>query len=141
MIKLIRTSLILLCMGISSGQISAGSIIVSPDVQLTSVDSAFLVSVFSMRVTRWQNGTPIRVFVYSDRDSEHYHFVKKHLRIFPYQLRNIWDRAVYTGTGEAPREVKDAIQMLESIRTTKGAIGYIADDEVTMEGVRVIDEY
>jgi len=119
----------------------AGSVIVASDVDVGVVDRAFLVSVFSMRLTRWQDGTPIRVFVYRDRDPAHFQFVKQRLKIFPYQLRNTWDRAIYTGSGEAPRQVKTPAEMLERIISTQGAIGYIADDEIAMDGVRVIDEY
>ncbi|WP_432470573.1 hypothetical protein [Amphritea sp. HPY] len=94
-----------------------------------------------MRVTRWQDGTPIRVFVYPDRDPAHFQFVKQRLKIFPYQLRNTWDRALYTGSGESPRQVNSAAEMIQRIAQTPGAIGYIADEEITMDGVRGIDEY
>lgn len=138
---LIRTSIFLLLFGVAINRVSAGVVIAAPDVVVESIDRNYLLSVFSMRVTRWQNGDPITVYVLSDRDPLHHAFVKKHLKVFPYQLRNIWDRAVYTGTGQSPRVVDSVMDMLDKVAQTRGAIGYVDTMEDTVDGVRVIDEY
>ena len=95
-----------------------------------------------MRVTRWPDGTPIRVFVLPDRHPVHHRFVKEYLQIFPYQLRNSWDRQVYTGTGQAPVQVKDMEEMHHRVSEASGAIGYIGSPmDLGMDKVRAVDEY
>lgn len=142
MVSLIRISLLLVVLCLSTTSLRADSVIVSKDVQRQAFSRDFLLAVFSMRVTRWPDGSPIRVFVFPDRHPQHHLFVKRQLKIFPYQLRNIWDRQVFTGTGESPRTVSDAAEMYQQVSQTPGAIGYLnTDSELNMEQVRIVNEY
>ncbi|WP_241235099.1 hypothetical protein [Amphritea opalescens] len=95
-----------------------------------------------MRVTRWPDGRPIRVFVLPDRNPLHRLFVKQHLQIFPYQLRNKWDRQVFTGAGSEPEQVDTMEEMYRKVSQHKGAIGYIDKSfNLNLEKVRVVDEF
>lgn len=141
MLHVIRTSALIAFFWLSAIQAQAGSVIVSSDVRLESVSRQFLLSVFSMRLNYWDDGTPVQVFVFPDDHSVHHTFTKRYLGVFPYQLRNHWDRAVFTGSGSAPVEVADTEQMLEMISSRKGAIGYIDHDLTDTDNVRVIHEY
>ena len=85
-------------------------------------------SIFGMRLRSWKRDLPIRVFVFNDYNPVHIEFSKKVLGVFPHQLRWSWDRLVYSGTGQAPTYVKSAEEMLESVKNTPGAIGYINRD-------------
>ncbi|MBF0622522.1 MAG: hypothetical protein HQL54_11405 [Magnetococcales bacterium] len=82
-------------------------------------------AIFGMRVRQWSDGKPIKVFVLPDSALLHKQFCKQKLNVFPYQLRRIWNRLVYTGTGHAPIEVADEQEMARQIAQTPGAIGYI----------------
>lgn len=78
-----------------------------------------------MRQTRWHNGTMVRVFVLPDSHPTHNAFCKEMLNIYPYQLRQTWDRQLYSGIGQAPIEVSTEVEMLSRVATTPGAIGYV----------------
>lgn len=91
--------------------------------------------IFTMRAHQWSNKEPITVFVLPDRNTLHQRFAKQALRVYPYQLRQTWDRQVFSGTGQAPQQVDDEQEMLERVRSTSGAIGYISDD-LRAEGVK-----
>jgi hypothetical protein len=47
------------------------------------------------------------------------------LSIFPYVLRNYWDRMVFSGTGQSPSEVGSAAEMRERLLNSPGSIGYL----------------
>jgi ABC-type phosphate transport system substrate-binding protein len=85
-----------------------------------------LSAIFGMRLRKWENGLPIKVHVLPDEHPLHVAFSKNVLRVFPYQLRNAWDRLVFSGTGEEPIRVVSEQQMLEAVSTTPGAIGYLS---------------
>lgn len=72
------------------------------------------------------------------RDLNSYDFSKKILGVYPHQLRLAWDRAVFSGTGQAPNEVDDETEMLEAIASTPGSIGYIQQSSLN-DQVRVLD--
>lgn len=82
--------------------------------------------IFGMRLKKWEDGSPIKVFVLPDNHPLHIEFSKKILRVFPYQLRNAWDRLVFSGTGEEPIQVSTEQQMRARVGSTPGAIGYLS---------------
>lgn len=107
-------------------------VIVNPGVQNESLPIGRLRVIFSMRVTRWTDSQPIRVFVLPGNHPLHQQFVKSVLKLFPHQLQSAWDRMVYSGTGVAPTVVASVAEMRSKIASTPGAIGYIdkrGDDE------------
>ncbi|MDO6563732.1 hypothetical protein Q4488_10100 [Amphritea sp. 1_MG-2023] len=143
MVWLIRISLLfVVVLSLSAEKAVSHSVIVSQDVKEQTLNRNFLFAVFSMRVTRWPDGRPVRVFVLPDRHPLHSLFVKQQLQIFPYQLRNKWDRQIFTGAGTEPEQVDTMDEMYQKISRTKGAIGYIDDSfKLNLEKVRVIDEF
>ena len=48
--------------------------------------------------------------------------------MFPYQLRNVWDRLVFSGAGQSPHVVNTLEEMYEQVSSTPGAIGYTTQD-------------
>lgn len=80
---------------------------------------------FTLRLQNWPTGQRVKVFVLADDHELHRDFAKQVLGLFPYQLRSIWDRQVFSGTGQAPITVVDEAEMLKFVATTPGAIGYL----------------
>lgn len=104
----------------------AVEIIVNPRTPITEISRAHARSIFGARVTRWQDSTPIRVFVLADDTPLHQEMTKTLLDLYPYQLRNAWERIIYTGIGQAPIEVASEADMRRRVGSTPGAIGYIS---------------
>lgn len=90
-----------------------------------------------MRLRKWEDGSTIKVFVLPDKHPLHVEFSKNILHVFPYQLRNSWDRLVFSGTGEEPIQVATEQQMRARVGSTPGAIGYLSRSMID-ETVRVI---
>lgn len=99
-----------------------------------SISRSALGAIFGMRLRKWEDGSPIKVFVLPDDSPTHIAFSKNVLKVFPYQLRSAWDRLVFSGTGEEPIILKSEQQMRAVIGSTPGAIGYLSrsmiDDSV-----------
>jgi len=136
--KLFKICLIVWCTSSVSGAY-AQVLIVNPensDIQLTRNSVR---AIFAMRTPRWPNGSLIQVFVLEDKDPLHSSFCKEILGMFPYQLRRIWDRQVFSGTGISPITVKSVQEMREQVAQTPGAIGYI-DSDLINDTVRQIGD-
>jgi len=82
-------------------------------------------AVFMMRQRFWPNGEQIKVFTLSDSDLLHKDFVKNNLNMFPHQLRRIWDRMLFSGTGAIPVQLNSEQEMIDKIANTPYAIGYL----------------
>lgn len=100
-------------------------VITSPDRGEVPLDRAFIRAVFTMRTRTWPDGRPVKVFVLPDDSEAHRRFCNELLGIYPYRLRNGWDRAVFTGTGLSPRTVDSLDDMKKNVLQTPGAIGYV----------------
>ena len=112
-------------------------IIANPKGATEYLDASTLRGIFGMRLSRWPDGTPIRVYVLPDDNPVHANFTKRILNTYPHQLRRNWDRLVFSGTGNAPIQVESEREMLDRIRTIPGSIGYMESGKESAN-VRVI---
>ncbi|MBV2092813.1 MAG: substrate-binding domain-containing protein [Candidatus Thiodiazotropha sp. (ex Ctena orbiculata)] len=118
---------LLLCLSSSANSVD---LVINRDIDYESLSRNTLRSIFSMRMTQWPNGKPIRVFVMGDKTSQHADFSKHVLGVFPHQLRRAWNRQIFSGMGQAPIKVNTEAEMLEQIGNTPGAIGYLSEDNI-----------
>lgn len=79
---------------------------------------------FTLRLKFLDNKMPVNVFVLPDDHPLHRQFAKNILGLFPYQLRQVWDRQLFSGTGQVPITVATEQEMIERVASTPGAIGY-----------------
>jgi ABC-type phosphate transport system substrate-binding protein len=116
---------------------SAVELIGHPGIAQADLPRSTVRSIFTMRMTSWPNGLPIRVFVLGDKDDLHAAFSKRVLGVFPHQLRRAWNRQIFSGTGQAPEKVANEQEMLDRVIQTPGAIGYISEEMIN-EQIRTI---
>lgn len=118
--------------GLMAGDLERSNVvvIVNPSVKEQDISMASLRAIFGMRLTHWENGAPIRVYVLPDDHPTHSSFSKQVLGMFPYQLRWAWDRLVYSGTGEGPIQVSSEEEMKLKVSNTPGAIGYLTASRI-----------
>lgn len=115
----------------------AVEIIANKDVAVSQLPVANARAIFGMRQVKWPDGNLIRVFVLPDTHPVHGALCKEQLNIYPYQLRQSWDRLVYSGMAQAPHEVASEAELLARVASTPGAIGYVSRVQQN-EKVRVI---
>lgn len=108
----------------------ATEIIANRSVAPNALSLAAARSIFGMRQVKWPDGTPIRVFVLPDQHPVHATLCKERLNLFPYQLRQSWDRQVYSGMAQAPNEVVSEEELINKVAATPGAIGYVRKAKV-----------
>lgn len=128
--------LVLLTLLLSPLAASAG-IIVNADVKEQSISIASLRNIYTLRQTLWPNHQPIVVFVLPDDDPSHAAFAKEKLGLYPYRLRQTWDRLSFSGMASAPIQVENENQMRARVRATPGAIGYTSKDMV-YDGIKTL---
>ncbi len=117
--------LLLFVLLLSSATASAVDIIAHRGVSLNAMSLASARAIFGMRQVKWPDGTSIKVFVLPDESPTHGAACKERLNLFPYQLRQSWDRLVYSGMAQAPSEVSSEEELMNKVAATPGAIGYV----------------
>lgn len=128
----------LLLLALLLGPLTASAgIIVNTDVEERSISVASLRNIYTLRQTLWPNRQPIVVFVLPDDSPAHVAFAKEKLGLYPYRLRQTWDRMSFSGMASAPIQVKDENEMRARVRATPGAIGYTSKDMV-YDGIKTL---
>lgn len=105
-------------------------VIAHPSVDESYLTPKYLRAVFTMHLRTWPDGQPVHFFVLEDKHPVHQAFCRQHLGTYPYVLRTIWDRRVFTGTGVHPEVVRNEEEMRQEVFSTPGAIGYISPARV-----------
>lgn len=126
-----------LCITTLSNGVRAAEIIVHRSVTQQELTLNVARLLFTMRLLRWPDGTRVRVFVLPDAEPLHREFAKQSLGLYPRQLRRVWDRHLFSGSGAVPAEVDSTEEMIRRVSETPGAIGYLPDGLAT-EAVKVI---
>lgn len=104
--------------------------VINANNQQTTISRNGLSAIFKMRLTLWNDGTPVTVYVLPDDHRLHREFSKKILHVFPHQLRRIWNNAVFSGSGQAPIMLTSQDEMIEKVANTPGAIGFISTNNI-----------
>lgn len=106
------------------------TVVVHPDVPVSEISQQEARALFTMSQRSWPDGTQVVVFVLPDSSPIHKEFCKKDLGMFAHQLRQTWDRKVFSGTGQAPELASTVEEMRMLISKTPGAIGYLPESEI-----------
>ncbi|KXS38573.1 MAG: hypothetical protein AWU55_1360 [Halomonadaceae bacterium T82-2] len=137
--RLVQRWLCLWLLWLPMGAAGADEVVViaNPDVEVTTLSHDMARAIFAMRQRTWPDGRGVSVFVLPGNHPVHKRFAKSRLNVYPHQLQLAWDRAVFSGTGQAPYQADDQQAMLQQVASTPGAIGYLERDHLE-DSVHVI---
>ena len=83
----------------------------------------------------WEGNQKITLFILKESPA-HKEFLRQYLGKSENQFTNYWQQLLFTGKGMMPQMVSEDL-LVETIKQTKGAIGY-APADITAEGVKVV---
>ena len=112
-------------LGLLSLHAAATEVIAHRAVPGDTLSLASARALFGLRLSRWPDGMPVKLFVLPDSNPVHTMLCKEQLNLYPYQLRQSWDRLVYSGMAQAPIEVANEEEMISRVAKTPGALGYV----------------
>jgi len=122
--------ILILCHLLATPFVFSQEVIVFKEFASNHLSQNSLRSVYSMRLQTWADGTAITVLILNPAGESHRKFCLEVLGLFPYQLQRVWDVLVFSGTGQSPIVMGSEQEMVEKIKSTPGAIGYLIDAEV-----------
>lgn len=92
--------------------------------------------VFLGKQTKWSDGTTIKLGILSGGAAAD-EFFKNYVKKSPMQFATFWKKAVFSGTGTAPKEFSSAADMVAWVAATPGAVGFVEDGAAT-DGCKVL---
>lgn len=125
---IIRTTTLLIMLGIGHAQ--AGVVVIG-NIGLDKLDAKIMQRIYTGKVVE-VNGiriTPVNLAPCALREQ----FMQNILESTDEKFIAYWTVRRYIGKGIPPKEVDDTASMIEFVRTTPGAIGYIDERDVTAD--------
>ncbi|ESS73849.1 hypothetical protein MGMO_9c00450 [Methyloglobulus morosus KoM1] len=117
---------ILFCFAANLPIVTATEVVVNKSVPAADYSKVDIRAIFTMQKRFWLNNKQIKVYTLSDSSPLHKDFVKNILNMFPHQIRMVWDRMTFSGTGIAPIELDSEQEMMDKIANTPDSIGYLS---------------
>jgi len=131
------TLAVLVGFAVIAGAGSEFRIVANLKVPATTLSRSDLARVFMKTTATWSDGTPI-VPVDQDRTSAVRDVFSRAIHnLDPDAVAARWQTLVFAGRGVPPTVKKSDAEVLELVRSTPGAIGYVSAD-AALQGVKAI---
>lgn len=111
-------------------------VIAHPDCGTDSVSADFIQNVYIGKTAKWGNGAKAEPGTLKGGEI-HELFLKDLVSKSVSQFSTFWKKIVFTGKGKPPKELADEAAMVEFVKSTPGAIGYVSAS-AAVEGVKVL---
>ena len=131
----IRTLLVALSF-VASDVRAAGGVVVIGDARLTRLDATTLEKVYTGRVIE-VDGIPVTAVNANSGSAVRNRFLQAYLNQDEEKYTAYWTVRRYIGKGASPRELRTSAEVIDFVKSTPGAIGYIDEADVPA-GVNVL---
>jgi ABC-type phosphate transport system substrate-binding protein len=106
---------------------TAGIVIIgNNNIPESSLSKTDIQNIFLGKKTKL-DGAKITFVILKEGDV-HESFLKEYLSRTPAQYKKYWKKIVFTGKGKAPKTFKTEEALVEYVKNTEGAIGYIGSE-------------
>lgn len=107
------------------------AVIVNKSVTVSSADAGILSQVYSLNKTEWTSGKPVKA------SSVRVDAIKKKFYSFintsEDEVKRVWLKKKLTDGTETPKVFEQESDLLEYVKSTPGAIGFVSADKVTSD--------
>ena len=122
----------------AAGAQSTARVIVSADVEVSSISQAELARIYLGKKTFWDSGARIEPSLLDEKSPVTESFLEENLKKTVRQFRAYWKRHLFSGQGTAPKTFASSKQVADFVAANPGAIG-IVDGSYTDDRVKFIE--
>jgi ABC-type phosphate transport system substrate-binding protein len=127
-----------LALSLASAAASADVVaVVSAESPVAALSKAQVADIFLGKATRFPDGTKAMPIDQAEGSAVRDEFYDKVAGKSAAQIKAYWSKIIFTGRGQPPPNVSDAVEMKKRLVENPAAIGYIDRDSVD-ESVRIV---
>ncbi len=109
----------------------AGVVVIAhPSVQTSALTAEQVSQLFGGRTTQLPDGSAVQPLNMNEGAAARAQFNAKVLGKTEQQLRSYWSRMIFTGKAQPPRVLNSSADMLRTVASTSGYVGYIDSQDV-----------
>ncbi len=125
--RAIQCALILLPLSAQAGVV----VIAHPSVQTDALTAEQASQLFSGRALKLPDGSKAQPLSLNEGAAARVEFNDKVLGKNEQQLRSYWSRMIFTGKAQPPRVLNSSAEMVRTVASTPGYVGYVDSKDVT----------
>ena len=114
-------------------------LVVQSSNPVTSLSAAQVEKLFLKKVTRWDTGGEVQPVDLADDSSVRSAFSEDILGKDVPAVKSYWQRMIFSGRATPPPVLSSDAQVLEFVRSNRGAIGYVAAGTAVGDGIKTIE--
>lgn len=116
-------------------------LIAHPSVQVRTLRRAHVAEIFLKTQIKWSDGTRIRPVDQPIRSAVRARFLAAVYDKEPRLILRYWQRKIFSGRGYPPLELPSDERVLDYVRRTSGAIGYVEELPANLpsDAIRVLE--
>ena len=113
-------------------------IVANPGVHVTSLTKSAASAIFLKKTPKWENGTPVVAVDQSEKSGVRAVFSAEIHGKSVAAVKSYWQQQIFSGRDVPPVEKASDSDVLEMVRSTPGAVGYVSEGS-SLSGVTVIE--
>ena len=113
-------------------------VIVNDANYLTSVSTAELNRLFMKQTVRWTTGQAVTAVDLKSDSPAREEFSQSVIGRSTAEVKAYWQNVIFSGRGIPPMEAPSEQSVVQFVRTTPGAIGYVSATTPLIQGVRAV---
>lgn len=130
-VRLITLLSILLSCAVSAEtqpQVPDSSIAIVANNKVDTLTNQQIYRLFSLRQKLLPSNVPVRLVIQPLSNPITQDFTQQVFDLYPYQLKRLWDRQVFSGKANLPKVIKDETELINFIIQTPHSLGYISNN-------------
>ena len=113
------------------------AVIANKSVGVTSIDAGKLASAYSLSMSEWSSGTAVKIGNYRAADELKAKFYGA-MKTSETELKKVWMKKKLGEGKETPTLVNSEDEMVEFVKSSSGAIGFVSASKVTGDVVVIM---
>ena len=134
----------LVCVTLLAGALPAVAldgvvVIANKSVPVNSISAAALKDIYIGRTTYWPDGQSVKLSLLDDQITDQTDAAFEEIGgMDTKHFKTFWQRMVFSGRGQMPKEIGDTAALVAYVASTKGAIAIVLAD-ADLKGVKIIE--
>jgi ABC-type phosphate transport system substrate-binding protein len=114
-------------------------VIVNQSVPMDSISVAALKDIYMGRTTYWADGQSVKLAILDDQITDKTDAAFEEISgMDAKHFKTFWQRMVFSGRGQMPKEIGDTVSLVAYVASTKGAIAIVLAD-ADLKGVKKLE--
>ncbi len=114
------------------------AIIVHPSTPVDAITADQASQIYMGRTNQLPDGTAVKQLDQAEGTPARAQFLAKVLNKTEAQLRSYWSRMIFTGKAQPPRVLGNTAEVLRTVASTPGYIGYVDSKDATSSKIKVL---